>query len=254
MRYGDAHTFSIRPSRSYERVAAWPGTKLRRPRTHDETIAPPVKWRRCGTAGYLLHGVVRGFDANPPRHSRFAAGQALFEGMQVASALLDRLSSGHRIDIHFEWIEVAGFNELNRSTAIQGSIRSIEKLTCCGFVSSKQLHQRHPNPVDAAQFRLQAARVRMLANPGSFPANRDRNRCYWHFQFASNPCSVETSGLRVEELRSRNLNCLRTRHFDHLRSLLRIVHVASMLLYCIANVAKVAAFASRRPPISSGRG
>src|SRR5437016_4376004 len=55
---------------------------------------------------------------------------------------LDRLSRRHRIDIHFEGKEVACFNEFNRSTSIESSIRSIEELACDRFVSGKQLHQR----------------------------------------------------------------------------------------------------------------
>src|ERR1700677_949992 len=125
---------------------------------------------------------------------------------------LGRLPDTHGIDKRLQRSKVSILDELYRSTVFKVPVGSVEEDARMFLVPGIEVHQSHPYPVNAAEFPLQAAGVRALANTGGLATDGFRNHAYGKIQLPRNPCCVQAARLRVEQCRLRRQECMGRRH------------------------------------------
>src|SRR5271154_3833299 len=145
------------------------------------------------------------------------------------------LPDAHGVKEHLQWSEVPVLDEFYRSLVLKMPVRGVEKDAGMGLVAGVEVHKRHPNPVDAAQFALQAAGVGMLADSWGLASDGLCDHTDWNVQLVGNPRCVEAARLRVEKRRIGRQKCMCCGHGTPLLGIIkdRKCSVKVSLLYRI---------------------
>ena len=113
--------------------------------------------------------------------------------------LLGWLPNAHGLDERLQRRQLASFNEFDRGLVLKVSIGRIQEDARIGLVSGVEVHEGHPDPVNAPEVCLQARRIWMLAHAWSFAADRLGDRSDRQIQFPGDTCRVQPARLCIEE-------------------------------------------------------